>query len=526
MMRKAVKECGKVYLVGAGPGDPRLLTLRGAELLRIADVVVYDALASAALLQLAPASAERIDVGKRGHDTKRRSQEEIDSLLVSLARAGKTVVRLKGGDPFIFGRGGEEASALAAARIPFEIVPGVSASHAAAAYAGIPLTDRRYAASFAVVTGHQDLDPKLPPARWAELAHGVDTLVLLMGMKNLRKIVTSLLQGGRAAQTPAAAIMWGATPKQRVVVASLADLPDAVEKAGLSNPATVVIGEVVRLRETLAWYEALPLYGLRVLVTRTPEQASTMIDALYAAGAEPIAEPMIRIVPPRNWDDLDRCLAQLAQYDFLVFTSQNAVHGFLERARVQNISLHNLRSTVFCVGPKTTESAVQAGLHVQRQPPNRFDAEGVLELFVHENLRGKRILIPSAEKVRAVLQDGLRQAGAHVEVPTTYRTLAPDFDLPSVQALRTRLLRGELDVLTFTSPSTVQHFLALLDAPARQAVSNAVVAAIGPVTAHALEKAGIPPQIVAKEASAAALIEALCAAPLVQERKRKIEEGS
>lgn len=525
-MTEAGPRRGKVYLVGAGPGDPRLITLRGAELLRQADVIVYDALASAALLQLASPSAECIDVGKRGHDTKRCGQGEIDALLVALACAGKIVVRLKGGDPFIFGRGGEEASALAAADIPFEIVPGVSASSAAPAHAGIPLTDRRYAASFAVVTGHQDSEAKLPPARWAELARSVDTLVILMGMKNLRKIVTEILQGGCAAHTPAAAIMWGATPRQRVVVAPLAELPDAVEAAGLANPATVVIGEVVRLRDTLAWYESLPLHGLRVLVTRTPEQAGEMIDALYAAGAEPIAEPMLRIVPPASWAALDECLSKLAQYDFLIFTSQNAVQGFVERARAMAISLSDLHPTVICVGPKTAENAVQAGLAVQRMPARRFDAEGVLELFVGEDLRGKQVLIPSAEKVREVLQAGLRRAGAQVATPTTYRTLAPDRDLPSLQALRARLVRGELDVLTFTSPSTVENFLALLDAPARQAVSHAIMAAIGPVTAQALEKAGVTPQIVAKEASAAALIEALCAAPLVQARKRKIEEGS
>lgn len=519
-MTNEAKSQGKVYLVGAGPGDPRLITLRGAELLRKAEVVVYDALASAAFLQWTASAAELIDVGKRDHDTKRCSQEEIDALLVSLARAGKQVVRLKGGDPFIFGRGGEEASALAAAGIAFEVVPGVSASSAAPGYAGIPLTDRRHAASFAVVTGHHDATQRLSPTRWADLACSVDTLVILMGMKNLRKIVSEILQGKKDPNTPAAAIMWGATPKQRVVISSLADLPNAVEAAGLSNPATVVIGDVVNLRETLAWYEHLPMQGLRVLVTRTPEQAGEMIDALYAVGAEPIVEPMIRIVPPSSWEALDHALAELAHYDFLIFTSQNAVQAFFERAQQQGVLPTNFRGTIVCVGPKTAESVLQAGLPVQRVPAKRFDAEGVLELFAGEDLAGQRVLIPSAEKVRAILREGLLYAGARVDTPVAYRTLAPEIDLPSVKRLREQLTQGAFDVLTFTSPSTVQNFLALLDVPARCAAEESIIAAIGPVTEQALQKAGLTPQIVAKEASAAALIETLCASPHVQARKR------
>lgn len=518
-MTSEKKSQGKVYLVGAGPGDPRLLTLRGVELLRQADAVVYDALASSALLQWAAPSAERIDVGKRGYDTKKCSQEEIEALLIALARAGKRVVRLKGGDPFIFGRGGEEASALAAAGLDFEVIPGVSASSAVPGYAGIPLTDRRYATSFAVVTGHHDASQKLLPIRWGELARNVDTLVILMGMKNLRKIVSEILQGGRNPNTPAAAIMWGATPKQRVVTSSLMDLPDAVAAAGLENPATIVIGEVVNLRETLAWYEQLPMWGLRVLVTRTREQAVEMMDALYAVGAEPIVHPMIRIVPPQSWEALDRALAEIACYDFLIFTSQNAVQAFFERAQFQSVPYTNFRGTVVCVGPKTAESARQAGLSVQRVPTKHFDAEGVLELFAGEDLAGKRILIPSAEKVRAVLREGLLRAGARVDTPVAYRTLAPEVDLPSVQDLSAQLVRGDFDILTFTSPSTVQNFLTVLGASARCAIEASIVAAIGPITQEALRKAGFQPQIVAQESSAIALVDALCASPLVQARK-------
>ncbi|HXV37763.1 MAG TPA: uroporphyrinogen-III C-methyltransferase, partial [Myxococcota bacterium] len=293
-MSERKRERGCVYLVGAGPGDPDLITLRGAAVLRDADAVVYDALASRELLQLAPDDAELIDVGKRGHEETPRSQAEIDALLVRLARQGKRVVRLKGGDPFVFGRGGEEASACAQAGVAFEVVPGVSSALAAPAYAGIPITDRRYAASFAVVTGHKDPTRVTQETRWHELATAADTLVILMGMRNLESIVARLLEGGCDPAKPSAAIMNGTLPSQRVVVAPLADLATAVREAQLGAPSALVVGDVVRLRDSLAWFEARPLFGARVLVTRAREQAHELACALRAAGAEPVLAPMIR----------------------------------------------------------------------------------------------------------------------------------------------------------------------------------------------------------------------------------------
>ncbi len=501
---------GTVYLVGAGPGDPSLLTVRGAELLREADVVVYDALAASELLRLASPNAEKIDVGKRGNAPHRLPQEEINQLLVDLARAGKSVVRLKGGDPFVFGRGGEEASFLADAGIAFEVVPGVTASSSAPGYAGIPLTDRRHAASFAVVTGQAGPLRTGRETPWGALGSAVDTLVILMGMRNLRSIVAQVLEGGRDPQTPAAAVMWGATPRQKVVVAPLCELPEAVEKAGLTNPSTVVIGEVVNLRDALAWYEKRPLFGTRVLVTRTLEQAGEMIDLLGEAGAQAIVEPMIRIVDPESWEALDRSLSTLSEYEFVIFTSQNAVQSFVTRAKAQQISLAELNAEIVCVGPATAEIAVQQGLPVHRIPEKRFDAEGVLELFSKEDLSGKQVLIPSAAKVRAVLRDGLREAGATVDTPTAYRTLPPEIDSDSSQELRRKLVASEIDVLSFTSPSTVNHFLGLLDESSREAVDRCLIASIGPVTATALREADLEPHIIPDEANAQALVMALC----------------
>ena len=267
---------GRLILVGAGPGDPDLITVRGAGALARADVVLYDELASDELLSLAPDHALLINVGKRGHDAPTRSQEDIQRLAIEHAREGKTVVRLKGGDPFVFGRGGEEASASIEAGIPWEVVPGISSSLAAPAYAGIPVTDRRHSASFAVVTGHNDPTRVSRDTRWGELGTAVDTLIILMGMRNMPNIVKELVEGGRAADTPAAAVMQGTLPEQRVVVSTLEGLCDAVAEAGLGAPASIVIGDVVRLRAELGWWESTPLFGLRVLVTRAPHQAAEL----------------------------------------------------------------------------------------------------------------------------------------------------------------------------------------------------------------------------------------------------------
>jgi uroporphyrinogen III methyltransferase/synthase len=502
---EAAGASGRVILVGAGPGDPGLLTLRGAAALREADVVVYDALVSPEVLALAPEKAELVNVGKRGHEEPTVAQAETSALLVRLARAGRTVVRLKGGDPFVFGRGGEEASACSEAGVPFEVVPGVTAAIGAPAYAGIPVTDRRHAASFAVVTGHRDPTEPTVALRWGELARGGDTLVVLMGMKHLAAICERLIAEGRAPATPAAAIEWGTTARQRVLEAPLAELAARVAAAGFGTPTTVVIGDVVALRRSLAWREALPLYGWRVLVTRAEEQAGALAEALRRAGAEPIVLPTIRIVPVVA-AELEERLAALDRYDLVVLTSANAVRHLARAAAARGVGLDGGRLRAVCVGPVTAAAAQEAGLAVELVPP-RFDAEGVLEALAQRYpLAGRRILLPRAERAREVLPEGLRRAGATVDTLVVYRTEPAALDAP---ALRDRLGRGELHALTFTSPSTVRHFFAALDEPARAATRRCVVAAIGPVTAGALAEIGRPADVVAEASGASALVEAL-----------------
>ena len=498
---------GRVILVGAGPGAPDLITLRGAAALREADAVVYDSLASSELLNLAPPEAERFDVGKRGHEPPTVPQPETTALLLRLASEGKTVVRLKGGDPYVFGRGGEEASACAEAGIAFEVVPGVSSIFGALAYAGIPITDRRYGASFAVVTGHKDPTKVREQTRWDRLAVAADTLLILMGMRNIEEIVGKLIDGGRSPSTPAAAVMNGTLPSQRVVEAPLGELAARVREAGLGSPAVIAVGEVVRLRKALAWYERRPLFGRRVLVTRSEDQAGEMVAALGDAGAEAVVMPMIRLVPPQDYAALDTALEQIDSYDALLLTSANAVRFFAARARHRGVSLAAIAATVVCVGPRTAEAALAAGLPVHRVPEGRFDAEGVLDLVLRAvSPAGKRFLMPRSEAARDVLPDGLRRAGAAVDAVTVYRNVPADTD---AGALRAALEAGRLDVLTFTSPSTVRRFDDMLDAASREAATRCTVAAIGPVTAAALRKVGLPPHVMPDQATARELVDAL-----------------
>jgi len=507
-------EPGRVILVGAGPGDPDLLTLRGAAALREADAVVYDALSAPELLDLAPPHALRVDVGRRGHEAPTRSQPEITALLLELARAGKTVVRLKGGDPFVFGRGAEEASACAEAGIPFEVVPGVSSAGAALAYAGIPLTDRRHSASFAVVTGHKDPTKVAAETRWELLARAADTLVILMGMRNLEEIAARLLAAGRAPATPAAVVMNGTLPSQRVVEAPLGEIAARARAAGLGAPAVIVVGDVVQLRRSLAWFEARPLFGLRVLVTRPEGQAGPMLAALRRAGAEAVHLPMLRLLPAADPAPLDAALAGLAAYDGLLFTSANAVRFLAERAAALGRRLAAGAPPAWCVGPATAEAARAAGLEVAGEPEAERDALGLLGLLARRGpLSGRRFLFPCAERAREALASGLRGAGARVDRVTAYRSLPPDQD-PA--PLREELAAGRLHALTFTSPSTVGHFSAMLDAGSRAAAARCLVAAVGSQTARALAREGLPADVVPEQAGAEELVAALAEAVAAQ----------
>jgi uroporphyrinogen III methyltransferase/synthase len=377
----------------------------------------------------------------------------------------------------------------------------------ALSYAGIPITDRRHSASFAVVTGHKDPTRVSADTRWNELATAADTLVILMGMRNLGALVERIVEGGRAPGTPAAAVIEGTLPSQRVVEAPLSELPRRVAEAGLGAPAVVVVGDVVELRKKLAWYERRPLFGKRVLVTRAEDQAGEMVAALRAAGAEAILAPMIRIAPPESWDEADAALDRLESYDVVLVTSANAIRRLAGRARELGIGFGGLRARVLCVGPKTAEATLAEGLPVHALPGERYDAEGLLELIGREHApAGRRFLFPRAERARAVLVKGLRGAGAIVDPVAVYRTLPPE---QQEAGLRERLAAGEIDVLTFTSPSTVRNFLSQLAPEARCAAERALLAAIGPVTAEALRKEGLEPDVVPDRALAAELVAAL-----------------
>lgn len=506
---------GRVVLVGAGPGDADLITLRGAEALRRADVVVYDSLVARELLDLAPAGAERIDVGKRSHQAVTGSQDEIHALLVARARAGRYVVRLKGGDPFVFGRGGEEMSACRAAGVAFEVVPGVTSVLAAPAFAGIPVTDRRHAGSFAVVTGHRDPGRPWTSIRWDHIATGTDTLVVLMGMKNLEKIAAVLIDHGRAPETPAAVVMEGGTPRQRVVTAPLADLPARVREAGLAAPAVIVIGDVVRLREEIGWWERAPLFGRRVLVTRPAEQSGEWMAAIRGAGGDPVSIPMIatrRIDAP----GFDAVLAALPGYDAIVFTSANTVRHFTEQFADAAVAPQTLRARTLCVGAATAAAARRAGFDAPEVPSTRSDAEGLLEaLRASGGLAGRRVLLPHGSLASERLASGLRDLGAHVETVVVYETVAAETD---AAGLRTALVAGSFDALCFASPSAAQHFAAQLDAPALAAARRAAITAIGDTTAAALRALDLAPGAVAAQPGTSAMLDALAQSLAARDR--------
>lgn len=509
-----IKDRGCVFLIGAGPGDPGLITIKGLEALRQAEVVVYDYLANTELLKETRPDAELIYVGKRaGQHTL--PQEEINQLLVKKARAGKTVARLKGGDPFVFGRGGEEAMALAAARVPFEVIPGVTSAVAAPAYAGIPVTQRGLASSFAVVTGHEDPTRAESAIDWHHLARGVDTLIFLMGVGNLPEIVARLVEHGRPPETPAALVCWGTTPRQETVAGTLADVVEKVKAAGLRPPAVAVIGRVVNLREHLRWYDRKPLFGKRVLVTRSREQASVLSRRLRELGAEPVELPTVAFKPPDDYSPLDAAIQRIQQYDWTIFTSANGVRAFMERLWTLGRDARSLaRVRLAAIGPATATALEQCRLRADYMP-DQYVAEAMAAGL--GDVRGQRILLPRADSARPALALALREAGAMVDEVTAYRTVlrdqasevSEDFGSLSTtsQNVRQMLAENQIDVVTFTSSSTVRNLVALLgDA---EPLRGALIACIGPITAGTAREMGLRVDMVAEEYTVDGLIEVL-----------------
>ena len=498
---------GIVYLVGAGPGDPGLLTIKGKECLEQADIVLYDYLANPALLDHAPPHAERVYVGRRGRG-QYQEQSEINRLLITRAQAGQVVVRLKGGDPFVFGRGGEEAEAVAAAGVPFEVVPGVTAAVAVPAYAGIPVTHRTLASSMTVVTGHEDPSKGTTVIDWPKLAATSGTLIFMMGMKTLPMIVSRLLEEGRPAETPVAAVRWGTRSEQRTVIGTLQDIVVKTAQAGMEPPTVIVVGEVVKLREQLSWFEKRPLFGKKIVLTRAQEQAGEFARLLAAYGAEPISAPTIKMVAPSSWAALDHAIEALSSYAWLIFTSVNGISPFMERlkhARRDVRALAHLQ--IGAIGPRTAEELARYGLTADLVP-STFQAEGMVAAMSQHDLRGTKVLIPRAEVARELLPEQLRLQGATVDVVAVYRTVRPESGLDRLKA---ELHGGVIDVVTFTSSSTVSNFVELIGGSeeARRLAAKTTVACIGPVTARTAEEHGLPVTIMPGENTVPALAQAI-----------------
>lgn len=500
----AVSE-GKVYLVGAGPGDPGLLTLRGLECLRRADVVLYDGLVNPILLRHSKAKAER--TCRVGTDGERHlNQEEINRRLVAAAKQGKTVVRLKGGDPFVFGRGSEEAAALAAEGIPFEVVPGVTAAVAAGEYAGFSVTHRDHASAVAFITGHEDPTKDAPSLDYQVLAGFPGTLVFYMGWHRLKQIAGSLIAAGKNADTPVAVISHASWPSQQTVTATLATIAGEVASTGLRPPSLIVVGQCVRQREQLAWFEKRPLFGRRIGVTRAEEQADAQIDRIIELGAEPVLMPTIEIEPPETWDSVDAVLRRIGEFDWLVFTSANGVRALLERMwELGGDARWLAKARLAAIGPSTAAALSEFRLRAD-VVPETFRAEH-LAAELCSQVRGQRVLWARANRVRDVLRNDLTAAGAQLEEVIVYqhRDMAawPD-------DVNQRLIAGQLDWIGVSSPAIARNVARLVPEAARsQLGQNVRIASISPVTSAACQEASLPVSAEATEHTWDGILEAI-----------------
>ncbi|NNF99565.1 MAG: uroporphyrinogen-III C-methyltransferase [Desulfobacteraceae bacterium] len=481
-------EVGKVYLVGAGPGDPGLITVKGTYCIQHADALIYDYLAAPELIRYARPGAELIYVGKKGGDHT-MSQEEINALIVEKARQGLTVTRLKGGDPFIFGRGGEEAEELMNDNIPFEIVPGVTSAVAAPAYAGIPLTHRKFASSVAFITGHEDPTKPESSINYHALADGIGTLVFFMGIKNLPNIIRNLISGGKPAETPVAVVRWGTTPRQETVTGTLDTIVEIVKTAGIKAPALIIVGDVVTLRDRLKWFETRPLMGKCIVVTRARAQAGSFTARLAGLGAECYECPTIRVVPPEDWSPLDEAIAHLRDYHWLVFTSVNGVDFFFKRLFEKGKDarhLGNLRTAV--IGPATQDRLQDFGLRADIVPET-FRAESIIDAFKNERVTGQKVLLPRALEARPILPVELSAMGAQVNEVATYQTT---MTTEGSDELLEKLKNRQIDMITFTSSSTVRNFCRMIPETDRHTLlKDIAIASIGPITTETAQTLGL-----------------------------------
>jgi uroporphyrinogen III methyltransferase/synthase len=506
---------GKVYLVGAGPGDPGLLTLRGAAVLGEADVVLYDALAHPSLLEHVRPGAECKDVGKR-YGEQAFSQDAINAELVALARQGKTVARLKGGDPLLFARGAEEVETLAREAIPFEIVPGIPSPTGAAAYAGISLTHRDLSSSVAFITGTEAPGKERTSHDWSKLATATQTLCVIMGMRRLDEIVRALVEHGRPSDTPVAVIQWGTWPKQRVVSATLATIVEEVNRAQTLNPAVAIIGEVARLRDTMRWFDTKPLFGKRLMIVRAREQAAGTAERVRLRGAEPVIAPAISIVPPSDPAPFEKAISNLGEYDAVAFTSANTVTRVYARLAERDLDTRAFgRALVAAIGPGTAAALRAGGIRPDVVAPE-FRGEGLAEALLDALQRRPRsqtsggqyrVLLPRALVAREALPEMLRNAGIEVDVVAAYETRPAA--AAGLDAILDQLRGGRIDAVLFTASSTVTNLMEALGQGAAELLAKTTVASIGPITSATAKSLGIRVGVEAREYTIPGLLDAL-----------------
>jgi uroporphyrinogen III methyltransferase/synthase len=496
---------GHVTLVGAGPGDPGLITVKGLESLRTADAVVYDRLASPRLLAEARPDAEMYDAGK-GRDDHRMTQTEINELLVELGLNGKTVCRLKGGDPFVFGRGGEEALDLAAAGVPWSVVPGISSTIAAPAYAGIPVTQRGMSTSLTIVTGSEDPNKPDSTINWDALAGISGTLVFVMGWKGMNDIVAALTSRGVSNERPAALVQWGTTLKQKVVTGPIGEIVARGVEAGIGAPVALVIGEVAGLREAMTWFDNRPLFGKRVLVTRARSQASKLVKQLEDLGADVLEYPTIEIVPVRDPAPLDEALRNIANYDWMMFTSSNAVRGIAARMKAIGIDSRALAHLKFGVnGPSTAKALAEIGINADLVP-DQYLASAMVELLNKENIVPNNVLFPRSEIGRETLANGLKELGSKVDEVVAYSTEPPN----DTGDLARAAYEEGIDFTTFTSSSTVRNLVDLLGG-SPDLINTSKTVIIGPITGDTAKELNVNIDIQAQTQSIAGIVEAITA---------------
>ncbi|SHH36491.1 uroporphyrinogen III methyltransferase / synthase [Caloranaerobacter azorensis DSM 13643] len=493
---------GKVYLVGAGTGDYKLITLKGLECIEKADVILYDRLVNQKLLNYARDDAEIIYVGKKP-DNHSYSQEEINQLILKKALEGKIVTRLKGGDPFVFGRGGEEALLLAENNVEFEIVPGITSAISVPAYCGIPVTHRNLSSSFHVITGHEAPNKKGAHLDYDILGKLKGTLIFLMGIENIENICNHLIENGQPPNRSVAVIREGTTAHQKIVKGTLKNIADKVRKNNLKNPAIIIVGEVVNLAESLSWFDKKPFFGKKILVTRTRHQASSLSKKIEELGGEAIEFPTIKIVENDNYSKLDRALSNIKKYKWIIFTSVNGVEFFFNRMEKLGFDIRFLQNAIICaIGPATAKELYDMGLKVKYMP-DEYRAEAIIDILKDKIKDGDYVLLPRADIARNILVKELGKLGAKVDDIPVYKTVVPEQSREEL----IRILQENIDIITFTSSSTVKNFVKILGKENLELIKDAKVAVIGPITGATAKKLGLNVDIEAKEYSISGLID-------------------